>query len=183
MSADGPILAAMNAAKAMLRDCDQWRKLKDADSPWNEATAEAHIHFDALPAADPGPDHTLIELQALRPFAILWADTAGGMRMRNDTDGGCVINSGTIIMQIELDVPDDLTDDPTELAQDLYRKFGRLMKTNDSAAPGLMELTHRAGYLPLLEIQFIGSQRSDTKDAHDIGDVIVAEYQISWGLE
>ena len=80
-------------------------------------------------------------------------------------------------------MPDALADDPTELAEDLYRKFGRLMKTGDASAPGLMDLSHRSGYLPLLEIQFVSSLRCEQKQAHDLGDFVLAEFQISWGLE
>ena len=184
MSADGPVLQALNAAAAMIRDNHQFRRLADPNNPWNQATAEQHVHIDALPKSTTGADHSLEELKGLRPFALIWADTAGGHRIRNDTMGGCVLNSGSIILQLEYDIPSTLdASDPAVVAEDAYRKVGRFMRTNDTAEPGLLELSHLAGYLPIIEIQFVGVQRTNEKDAISIGDAMTAEFQISWGLE
>lgn len=184
MTSTGPLLASLNAAKAMLRDCYYWRRLADPDNPWDETTAAEHIHFDGLPPADPGPDHSLSELNALRPFALIWAEQSGGLRLRSATAGNCCpLPSGVIVVQLEIPVPDALADDPTALAQDLAQKLGRIMRTADPAEPGMFELSGLSGYLPLNEIQLFGYVRSDTKAAAELGDFVVAELQLTWGMD
>lgn len=184
MSVDGPLLTSMNAARRMLRDCYWWRRLVDPANPWDEATAEAHIYFDALPKPNQGPDHSLSELLAMRPFAILWGDLAGALRITNDSTGyTCALPSGTLIMQIELPVPQALADQPTNLAIDLSRKFGLLMQTRNSEQPGLMELAGQSGYLPLREVSLTGYVRTEAKDAKHLGDAVMAELQLSWGID
>ncbi|QDV22922.1 hypothetical protein [Aureliella helgolandensis] len=181
---DGPLLRSVRAARRMLRDCHQWQRLVSADTPWDEVTAEAHIHFDGLPPPDPGPDHSRSELEALRPFALVWADQAGGLRLRSESAGNCCpIHSGAIVVQIELPVLAGLANDPTLLAEDIMRKLGRIVRTGDAAEPGLFELSGLAGYLPLTEIQFTGYVRTDTKSAVEIGDAVVAEMRIAWGQD
>lgn len=182
--ADGPVLDALNAARRMLADCYWWRRIADADSPWDQATALAHIHFDGLPPADPGPNHSLAQMTALRPFAIMWTDITGGLRIRNATAGyTCNVPSGRIIAQIELPVPTAIASDPTAVADDISRKIGLILRTGDSDQPGLFELAGRSGYLPLTEVELFGYARTDAKAAEDLGDIVFAELQISWGLE
>lgn len=184
MSSDGPLLSSMAAAKAMLRDCYWWRRLADANNAWSEAEAAAHIHYDALPPPSPGPDHSLSELQAARPFALLWSDAAAGMRLRNSTAGYCCyLPSGVIVIQIEMAVPANIAANPTAVAEDVSRKLGRIMTTGNAEQPGLMELSGLAGYLPINELQLYGYLRTDAKAARDLGDCVVAELQLNWGLE
>lgn len=184
MSADGPILDALNAARAMLRDCYWWRRIANPDNPWNEATAAAHIYFDGLPPPNPGPDHSLAELTQLRPFAIMWTEQAAGFRIRNESAGYCcAFPAGIIVVQIEFPVPPAMADNPITLAEHIARVIGRILRTCDVDEPGLVELSGQAGYLPLNEIQLIGYARTNQKTALDIGDTIVAELQLNWGLE
>lgn len=184
MSADGPILDAMTAARNMLADCHWWRRVANPDSPWDQATARSRIHFDGLPPADPGPDHSLAELTALRPFALMWTEQAAGFRLRNDTAGYCCAKAnGVIVVQIELPVPPAMQLDPHALGTHVSRLMGLIIRTGNAEQPGLFELSGLSGYLPLNEIQLYGYVRSDEKAKLEIGDVVWAELQLSWGLE
>jgi hypothetical protein len=181
---DGPLLPALNAAKAMLRDCYWWRRIANESNPWTEEQAAARIYFDELAAPSPGPDHTKAELMALRPFCILWADVAAGFRMRFDSTGSCCVpTSGTFVMRIELPVPNNLAADPSALAQDLNRKIGRLLRTCDADQKGLAELSGLPGYLPLRELSLRGYIRTDEKAAIELGDAVVAEIEVQWGQD
>lgn len=181
---DGPLLPALNAAKAMLRDCYWWRRIVSEVSPWSESQAAARIYFDELPSPSPGPDHSKAELMALRPFCLLWADVASGFRMRFDATGSCCVPiSGTFVMRLELPVPDALAANPTALAEDLNRKLGRLLRTCNADQPGLAELSGLPGYLPLRELSLRGYIRTDEKAAMELGDAVVAEIEIQWGSE
>ena len=182
MSSDGDLLLVLEAGKAMLRDAYWWRRLADPDAPWDEATAAAHIHYDQLPPPSPGPDYGAVQLGTLRPFAIMWADIAGGQRWRSDTgDHCCTLVSGTLVIQIELAVPAELASDPTALAIDINRKLGRIMRTCDDAEPGILDLSGRAGYLPIVEAKITGYIRTDAKAALELGDAVTAEIELQWG--
>jgi hypothetical protein len=184
MSADGPILDALTAARAMLRDCYWWRRLANPVTPWNQATAEEHIHFDGLPPPSPGPDHSLGELTLLRPFAIMWTEQSAGLRIRNETAGYCcAIPSGIVVVQIEFPVPAGIANQPSAVAEYASRAIGRIMRTCDANQPGLFELSGLAGYLPLNEIQLIGYARPEKKTTIELGDFVLAELQLNWGLE
>lgn len=180
--ADGPIIAAVDAAIAMLRDCYWWRRLADPDNPWDQATAEAHIHIDGLPAPDPGPDHSLAELTALRPFALVFADPGQPIDTECDINtNGLSLLSGRMLLQIEIPVPEDIASDPRLVGRLMYKQYGRLIQ-GDDAQPGLWQLSGQPGYLPLTKLQLSGMVRSDQKDAIEIGDFFMAELLLSWGV-
>lgn len=178
------MLAALTAARNQLRDCYWWRRLANPDSAWNEATSQAHIHFDELPPPAANAEiHSRAELVSLRPFAIMWADITGGFRWRTETgDFCCSMVSGVIVMQLELNVPANLAATPTALAEDLYQKFGRIMRTSNANEPGLLDLSGQAGYLPITDARITGYIRTDRKAAIDIGDAVTAEIELRWGV-
>lgn len=184
MSSDGDLLPVLESAKLMLRDAYWWRRLADPALPWNDATAADHIHFDALPRSATGADHSLAELAALRPFAIMWADVAGGQRWRSDSgDFCCALLSGVIVMQIEIAVPPSIAADPRAVAIDVNRKLGRIMRTCDAAEPGILDLSGRAGYLPINEAKITGYMRTDSNAAVELGDAVTAEIELHWGVQ
>ncbi len=179
--ADGDLVAAMNIARQQLRDCYWWRRLADPNNAWDDATALSHIYFDELPPpADGAADHSANELISLRPFCIMWADISGGFRWRSDSgDFCCSLVSGVVVMQIEINVPSELRNDPTALAIDTNRKLGRIIRTGDLNEPGLLDLR---GMLPITEAKISGYIRTDSKAANDIGDAITAEIELRWGV-
>ncbi len=181
--ADGDMLPLLIAARNQLRDCYWWRRLAGENTPWDEATAQSHIHFDALPPPAQGPDHTRAELVNYRPFAIMWADIMGGYRWRADTgDYCCSMVGGVLVLQLELNVPSNLANTPTALAEDLHRKLGRIMRTDDPLQPGLLNLSGQPGYLPITEAKITGYIRTDPKAAVEIGDAITCEIELQWGV-
>lgn len=182
MSTDADLLDALNAAKTMLANAYYWRRLANENSPWDEATALAHIHYDELPLASPGPDHSLAELQALRPFALMWNDISTGMRWRsNGGDFCCAMVNGMTIIQIEMAVPANIATNPRLVAEDVNRKLGRIIRTCDPEKPGILDLSGQAGYLPITECKITGYIRTDRKAALEIGDAVTAEIELTWG--
>jgi hypothetical protein len=167
----------------MLRDCHYWRALApDPLVPWTESQAAARIHYDELPPPSPGPNHAREQLIALRPFCLLWADTAGGFTTTLDAMGGCCsTKSGTFIYQIELPVPSALATTPSALAEHLTQVFGRIMESCDFDKPGMVELSRLPGYLPIKSLALRGYVRTDQKAAIELGDAVVAEIECRWG--
>lgn len=181
---DGPIVHALEAAKLMLRDCYWWRRLADESNPWDETTAAAHIHFDALPNSATGADHSKAELIALRPFCLLSVDQGSGFQIDIDSaSGSCVLPSGRLLMEIELNTPDDLASTPTALAQFIHRRVGQILHTSDTNQPGLVQLSNQAGYLTLNTLIVDEIYRTDEKAVQDIGDAITVNVRVAWGLQ
>lgn len=169
---DGPLLIALDAAKRMLAATAQWSAIADA----------SRIHFDALPAPSPGPDYTKAQMIAARPFALMWHELSGGFRLEAATaDLRCPIVSGKIVIQIELNVPSEHAANPTALAIWINRLIGKLLRTGESASPGLWDLANTPGYLPVTSIDVDAYMRTTAKEASQVGDAIIFEFQLSWG--
>ena len=179
--AANPLLAALTIARNQLRDCYWWRNLVSEVTPWNQAQAEARIYFDELPPPV-SDDYTPAELTALRPFALLWLDTASGLQLMSESSGNCCwIPSGTAIAQIEIPVPPNLAATPNALALDLHSKIGRIIRTADPTKPGLCDLAGVPGYLPVKQVIYRGYIRTDVKAAAEIGDCVRCEIEMQWG--
>ncbi len=186
MAADdyNPLLSALLALRAQLRDCFYWRALGGV-TPFTQQQAEDRIYFDELPPPlDNKPDYSAEELTALRPLALMWLDLNGGIRLRSETGANCCwIASGAAIVQIELTVPINLVDDPRALAIDLHTKIGRIIRTGDALQPGLCDLSGLPGYLPIKDVLYRGYVRTDDKAAIDIGDAVRCELEVQWSAE
>ncbi len=175
LSTDGPLLIALDAAKRMLAACDQWQAIAGG-----EASTE-RIHYDALPAPDPGPQFTRAQMIAARPFALLWQDISGGYRIESGSaTPHCPNQSGKIICQIELNVPAEHAGNPTALADWANRLIGRLIRTGDPEAPGLWDLSRSPGFLPVTAIDVDNYVRTNPKEFRELGDAIIFELAITW---
>lgn len=185
--ADGDIIACLNAARYQLRDSYWWRRTLNPNSPWDDATALAHIHLDELPASTTGPDHSLAELVALRPFALMWADISNGFSWTSGSGDFCCANiAGQIILQLELPIPTNIANDPQAVAVWVNTALGRIIRTDDEAQPGILDLSAKIGpdgpYLPITAAKLTGYIRSEVKDRYDLGDFIRAELELTWGV-
>ena len=179
-----PLKASLERFRKMLAVCHHWRGFVDALNPWDQATARQHIYFDGLPPPA-GADHTLEELTALRPFVICWHDLAGGFTQSAASAGACIQNSGRIIAQFEFEVPESLADrNPHTVADYCNEKLGAILgPTGNAAEPGLWDLHRQGGYLFLQDSSFYGYERTESKDVAALGDIIVAELHINWGVQ
>lgn len=176
------LVDVLSKFRTQLANCYWWQRLADPDSPWDVATALEHIYLEGLPPASPGPDHTKAELETLWPFAIVWHETAGGVRFQVPSQPGCcVLPSGILICQIEIPVNPDIADDPTAIALDLHQRYDRIIQ-NSAAQPGLLDLSGQAGYVAINDLTVYGYHRTDPKDVADLGDVTIGQLQITWGL-
>lgn len=172
LATEGPLLIALDAARRTLADTGQWSEIADL----------SRIHYDALPAPEPGPDYTRQQLIAARPFALLWHEVSGGFRLEAQTaDLRCPISSGKIICQIEVNVPPDIADNPTAVATWAMRLIGRLLRTDDDDEPGIWDLANTPGYLPVRAIDVDAYVRTGEKEIRDVGDAILFEFCLTWG--
>ena len=181
---DSAMLDVIEAAVQQLRDCYWWRRLANPDAPWDDVTAAAHIHLDEIPPPAGGAAvHTLVELDTLRPYAIVFADVDDGFRWKSETgDFCCALSGGSIVIRLELAVPKELASTPKELAIYLHRAIGRIIRTGDLERPGLLDLSGQPGYLPIIDTTVTGYLRSGHQHAVSYGDAVEAAIHLKWGV-
>lgn len=171
---DGPLLHALKRAREMIAATNQWAAI----------AAENRIYVDALPPADPGPDFTRAQLESLRPFCVLWHDVSGGMSIAVATaDRTHPVQSGKIIAQFELNTPAAMIADPNALGEYVQRIAGRLARTGDPDSPGLFDLAAQPNRLPIMRIDIDAYERTDPKEAAELGDAVCFELHLTWGYD
>lgn len=168
--------------QAALSHCYHWQRLKDAGSPWTPATALAHSYKGGLPEPA-NKTYTLSELQALRPFALVWIDNAGGFSLDSLAGAStCAKPGGILVCQLEFDVPDTLTT-PDAVEQWWMEQVGNIWLTGNASEPGLLDLSPQPDYLPIWKLDLKGMARTSPRDAKTLGDALKVEFEVSWGIE
>lgn len=142
--------------------------------------AEAKIHKDAIPNSASGKyDHTLAELQALRPYAILFEQPEEGFVVRAAALSGSrdFVASGAFSILLEQDIPSNISNDPAEIAIQFRNTYGGIIDD-------LAGLASVAGYLDINEMAVEESQfRSPKKERVVYGDVVIVFLRVAWGIQ
>lgn len=185
---DGPLINVLDRVEAMLADCYWWRRIEDEGSPWDASTAADHIHQDALPPPA-GDEYTKAELIALRPFALIWNDTDRGYRLSAGghlAGGQCSIPSGRVVVEIEINTPSAIVNDPNAVGRYAAKTAGRLVWTNDGAKPAIWDLSGGSGesgtYLYVNDLNVMGHYRSDDSHTEQYGDSLLFGFHLDWGI-
>lgn len=179
---DGPLLVAVEQMRLMLAATYWWRRIKDESNPWDDAEALAHTHIDAIEPKSNGSDRTAEELSELRPFALFWQAEGDGYELNTRTVGSCCTQPhGHVVCQIEMDVPESMSNNDSELGQHVLKTIGRLILTQDSEKPGLMDLNGQ-GY-PFIRRFLNGTyMRSHPEERVNLGDFVLFEFDLYWGI-
>jgi len=166
MANAGCLALAKDTLKATLGDCASFRTWVGASGDDVQAQALNRIHKDDLPPPEDSNVYTLAELQALRPFAIIY--TAGGFRKEYDASPAEFENTGTLAVLLEQDVPERIKNDPAAIADEFETVIGQIMDD-------LCALVDQAGYLTITAINLPEEWvRSDPKSEPDFGDAAMA---------
>lgn len=146
--------------------------------------AKARIYFDALrPPAD-NVTHTLAELAALRPFAVVYMPAEQGVSLRHVANGPGhrFTPHGTLMARFERAVPTNVANDPGAADRQIENMLGPLLMSCDANAPGLAELAGQAGYLAITALDCAGPFRSTKDERPGIGDCQWFFVQADWGV-
>jgi hypothetical protein len=103
-AAAGCLSLALAGLETTLADCAAFRALTTPPMA-DAAAAKARIHLRGLPEPSDGLAHTIAELDAYRPFAILWTDPDNGFASTSESSGGDhneFSNTGTLFMELEV---------------------------------------------------------------------------------
>ena len=146
----------------------------DADS---SAEALDRIYHDELPKPASGQQsHSLVEMNELRPCAIIYTQVGqGGWRSERDAmGGGCWNHSGVLVVVLMRNVPEEDKDDLSKVDTDFRTIAGDIVED-------LIGLNETAGYLTMDRIDAMGPYRTEVKELQSIGDAQVYELVIAWG--
>ena len=173
-----------------LADCSEFRNLVGAA---DHAAAFAKIWHEALPPpADGARKYSLAELQAYRPYALVFLRDPDGMgTTRQASAPGAWSDHGSLWIRLVLDVPDGMDEHPVLLDHLVKQTAGRIMRCppDETASTffGLMDLSGKTNetdgysYLACDDVLFKGWMLSADRDAPELGDFIVVSLEAQWG--
>lgn len=143
----------------------------------SSAEALDRIYHDELPKPASGQQaHSLVEMNELRPCAIVYTQVGqGGWRADRDAMGnGCWNYSGSIIVVLMRNVPEVDQDDLSKVDTDFRTIAGNVVQD-------LIGLNETAGHLTMERIDAMGPYRTAMADLKAIGDAQSYELIVGWG--
>ena len=138
----------------------------------DQAEAFGSIYQDALPPG--GTD--LADLQALRPFALVWTDPQLGFNKQFAAGGAARWHTASGVIGVYFEAEIDAADasDPAEAGV----KFKNVI---DAIQSEMDAINGQAGYLGYDEIRKVeGPTRSDEDDRPTQGDFLFLVWQVVW---
>ena len=169
----GCISLAENHLKTMLADSTEFRTWVEAI---DQASALDDIYIEALPAPADKRVHTLVELTALRPYAIIWTDPEDGFSMSHVATSSTFdfSEAGVLMMRFIDDVLPSIETDPAEIALRFKNHIGLILDDFKSLA-GL------GTYLAIDRVGIdLGPYRSDEDDQGTQGDYVGVDLRVEW---
>jgi len=172
MANAGCLALAKDTLKASLADCDSFRTWVGASGDNAQTQALNRIYKDDLPPPTNRNIYTLAELNALRPFAIIY--TADGFRKDKDASPGEFWHTGSLAILLEQAIPERIKNDPAAIADEFETIIGQIIDD-------LCALVDQAGYLSITAINYPEEWvRSDPDAEPDFGDAAMAMLTIEY---
>lgn len=174
----------VNTPQQLLEDtlvaCDEFLTWTGAA---NATAARARVYHEALPRPASGVEYTLAELQAYRPFAIIYTADLGGWQARRVATESFGV-TGRVLLYLEQDTPSGLANDLDALDEAFKESIGHILAASDAkpAISGLLDLAHQPGYLAIDQVILNGPGRSHPEDHQAIGDIVFASLEITYGI-
>lgn len=164
---EGPIALAETYLANMLADSARFRTLTGTA---DRATALKRIHFGHLPTPNSGGEYTRGEMEALRPFALVFTDDEDGYggSLNAVSDHYDYTDRGAIMAFIEMDVPENIQNNPAEVRRRFNNDVGTIFSEMD-------QMAGQADYLAVLDRSMVmGPARSHEDDEVTRGDYVAA---------
>lgn len=175
------ISTAKDLLRTMLANTTAFRTWDGAN--YTVEQAKARIYFDALPPPADGDQYTVAELAALRNCAIVAKHPSENVRWVFDACGGDHFNChGVLVVMLFRTIPEADRDDIESAERSMENFVGQLVRSGDPSAPGLCELSGRAGYLSFYEIMEDGPHFDPAEDGEARGHEMRHLLVIRWGV-
>ncbi len=179
----GPISLSLDNLANTLADSENFRTFVGAA---DRAAALAKIHVGALPRPGTPPafehrEYTEAEITALRPYALIWVDEAGGGLVSTKVAAGTFVQSGRIKCQLIQNVAAGIADDLPEVDLVFNNSIGEII--DDLYALVALGVTATYSYLAAIDriVTDAGPSRLDAESEAGMGDAQGVELGIEWG--
>ncbi|TWU66455.1 hypothetical protein [Crateriforma conspicua] len=170
-AAVGPISKIAERLEATLIATHAWSELPDAS-----------VYHNDIPGPANRRTYTRLELERLRPLALIWTPDSNGIEWTRQTarGGHCVDSKGRLLVMVERNVP--ANEDEAEADRTWENWIGRLVigPTNE---PGLMNLAGDPRYLPITRVGLVDRFRFDRAKVKDLGDAQRAILLVEWSSQ
>lgn len=170
MAASGRMGLALEALREMLAGSSAFQAFCGVG---DAAAARAHLYYEGLPPAADGDTHTLAELDARRPFALLWTDPAGGFVLRRVATGDTYAQSGRLVAAFERGVAAEDAADPSAIDESFSNEL-------DAILADLLAASSGAGALQIAGVELLDRMRSHPDQQPGEGDYVMAMLAISY---
>ncbi|MFA5911846.1 MAG: hypothetical protein WC815_23950 [Vicinamibacterales bacterium] len=172
-----------------LADCSEFRNLVGATT---HAAAFARIWHESLPPPAAGArNYSLAEMNAYRPYAIVFTRDPDGAATTRIGSPGAWTDRGALWIRLVFDMPAGMDESPVLLDHLVKQLVGRLERcpSDETYATfkGLMDLagttneTDGYSYLAADSVVFKAWSLSNPADFPGQGDFIVATLEVAWG--
>lgn len=168
----GSISLAVDNLRTTLADSAMFRTWT---ATANQAAALARIYYESLPPPGDKNEHTLAELTAYRPYALVWTEPESGFTKR--TDGFVAADeSGVMLMRFIQTVDPSIANDPAEISRRFINTLGTILDE-------MIALSWGGGYLAISEMKLeFGPYRGDPDEKSSQGDYVGADVQVTWAI-
>ena len=171
-AADGCITKAEERLRNMLAACTTFQTWVGA------ATADAakdSIYYTEVPPQARTEDTTPLAYNvSIRPFALIWTSTSQGFKLHEQLGP-----SGLLQVRFE---DNARSTDPAEAERLFLNTIGKIMQSEDTDNPGLLELSITRQYTQIREMEIVSVFHTDEDDHDTYGDAIAAEMSVAWGV-
>lgn len=180
---DGVHKVARQNLKTTLSKCtyfQQWH-----GNSWSEAQAAARIYLGGLPRPASGDEHTKAELQALRPYALIYTETESGLTFTPRSAGAGqelhFIPSGVLVIELERDVDEADPGDNEAVEEAIVSEADLMLWAPGTGDVSLTTQAGLAGRLAMLSLSGHGPFRTPTEYRARYGDAVTYFITIEWG--
>lgn len=155
------------------------------DNNWSATQALDHIYFDALPPnVLNAATFDLDALMALRPFCVISKpdNMRGALSMTLQGTPNSFVSTGVLDAHFERNVPPQYSEDPATINAQFEEFMSLLMKSDDDAEPGIVELMRTGvSYLSVNAMEDTGPIRGSEEELPTHGDYQVYRLRVWWG--
>lgn len=172
---EGYVSTSQEQLRVVLSECANVRTFLGAADATEALT---RIYHDALPPPDHAGEHTLEELQRLRPYVLIWTDEQDGFSATRESEGsiGYLTFRGCFMVCLERDVPSDVQDDPAAVDMQFRNYVGKI----------LQDLAARSGVnggVDIRKLHIRGPARTEPDEVAELGDAQRYWIRIEWGRD
>jgi hypothetical protein len=175
----GVLLDPLERLKKTFAECVHVARWMGIDPPQSELVAE-RIYLDGISTPDFNEETLTAQQQkTLRPYIVIYPSSQMGYRFEKRGSPNCWHGNGSCVAVLSQHYNSELSID--DHFRDAAAKVEKILSSDTSGEPGLMEMAAMASYLNFISIDVYFDGRTPADQIVNYGDaynvVLVVEYQ------